>query len=157
MEQILEKALERALGSQGSIAQQFKACEETASAIMEYATTDVNGKKLTNPEEITGKLNLFLPVIDALFDRVPHVPQGILALASALVRLGLQTGHLVTENPMKGWYTEGPSGEPTQVYLSYTAPEELTHQMPDYLKEKRKAIRQSLNLDEQATAGSKRR
>ena len=29
--------------------------------------------------------------------------------------------------------------------------------MPDYLKEKRNEIRQSLNLDEQATAGSRRR
>ena len=152
MERILEKAFE----GLGPREQQFLACEKMASAITEYAITDVNGKRIKDSEVITGKLNLFLPVIDALFDRVPHVPQGILALASALVRLGLQTGHLVTENPMKGWYTEGPSGEPTQVYLYYTAPEELTHQMPDYLKEKRKAIRQSLNLDEQATAGSRR-
>ena len=157
MEQILEKALERALVSQGPIAQQFKACEETASAIMEYATTDVNGKKLTNPEEITGKLNLFLPVIDALFDRVPHVPQGILALASALVRLGLQTGHLVTENPIEHWYADIPGGFPTPIYFFWEAPEYLTYQIPDRLKEKRNEKLQSLNQDKQATAGSRRR
>ena len=152
MERILEKAFE----GLGPREQQFLACEKMASAITEYAITDVNGKRIKDSEVITGKLNRFLPVIDALFDQVTHVPQGTLALASSLVALGLQTGHLVTENPMKNWY-EGPSGEPTQVYLYYAAPEYLTDQMPDYLKEKRNEIRQSLNLDEQATAGSRRR
>ena len=152
MERILEKAFE----GLGPREQQFLACEKMASAITEYAITDVNGKRIKDSEVITGKLNRFLPVIDALFDQVSYLPQGNLAEVSSLVRLGLQTGHLVTENSMKGWYTEGPSGEPTQVYLYYTAPEELTYQMPDYLKEKRNEIRQSLNLDEQATAGSRR-
>ena len=154
MDRTLEKSLE-GLGPRG---QQFGCYENIASAITEYATTNViNGKRITDPKVITGKLNQLLPVIDALFDQVSYLPQGNLAEVSSLVRLGLQTGHLVTENSMKGWYTEGPSGEPTQVYLYYTAPEELTYQMPDYLKEKRNEIRQSLNLDEQATAGSRRR
>ena len=154
----MEKSVEIFLQSKGPREQEFMVFEKMASAITKYATTNViNGKRITDPEVITGKLNQLLPVIDALFDQVSYLPQGNLAEVSSLVRLGLQTGHLVTENSMKGWYTEGPSGEPTQVYLYYTAPEELTYQMPDYLKEKRNEIRQSLNLDEQATAGSRRR
>lgn len=154
----MERSLEKSLEGLGPRGQQFMAFEKMASAITEYATTNViNGKRITDPKVITGKLNRFLPVIDALFDQVSYLPQGNLAEVSSLVRLGLQTGHLVTENPMEGWYTDAPYGQPTQVYLYYTAPEELTYQMPDYLKEKRNEIRQSLNLDEQATAGSKRR
>ena len=154
MERILEKSLEGV----GPSEQQFMAFEKMASAITEYATTNViNGKRITDPKVITGKLNQFLPVIDALFDQVTYLPQYAAAESSSLVRLGLQTGHLVTENPIENWYTDFPYGQPTQVYLYYTAPEELTYQMPDYLKEKRNEIRQSLNLDEQATAGSRRR
>lgn len=154
MERILEKAFE----GLGPREQQFMAFEKMASAITEYATTNViNGKRITDPKVITGKLNQFLPVIDALFDQVTYLPQYAAAESSSLVRLGLQTGHLVTENPIENWYTDFPYGQPTQVYLYYTAPEELTYQMPDYLKEKRNEIRQSLNLDEQATAGSRRR
>ena len=156
----MEKSVEIFLQSKGPREQEFVACEKMASVIyrqVELATTDVNGKRLTNPEEITEKLNRFLPMIDELFDQASYVPQGIIATESSFVKLGLQTGHLVTENPIENWYTDFPYGEPTQVYLYYTAPEELTYQMPDYLKEKRNEIRQSLNLDEQATAGSRRR
>ena len=153
MDRIYEKVLEGV----GPSEQQFLACEKMASAITEYATTDVNGERITDSEVITEKLNRFLPVIDALFDRVSYLPYGSLAEASSLVRLGLQTGHLVTENPIENWY-DGLSGQPTEVYLYYKAPEYLTDQMPDYLKEKRNEIRQGLlNLDEQATAGSRRR
>ena len=155
----MEKSVEIFLQSKGPREQEFVACEKMASVIyrqVELATTDVNGKRLTNPEEITEKLNRFLPMIDELFDQASYVPQGIIATESSFVKLGLQTGHLVTENPIENWYTDFPYGEPTQVYLYYTAPEELTYQMPDRLKEKRNEIRRSLNLDEQATAGSRR-
>ncbi len=138
-------------------AKEFMCYENTARNIIEFVTTDVKGEKLTDQEEITRRLNGVSSLIDALFDQVTYLPQYAAAERSSLVRLGLQTGHLVTENPMEGWYTDFPYGKPTQVYLYYTAPEELTYQMPDYLKEKRNEIRQSLNLDEQATAGSKRR
>lgn len=154
----MERSLEKSLEGLGPRGQQFRCYENIASAITEYATTNViNGKRITDPKVITGKLNQLLPVIDALFDQVTYLPQYAAAESSSLVRLGLQTGHLVTENPIENWYTDFPYGQPTQVYLYYTAPEELTYQMPDYLKEKRNEIRQSLNLDEQATAGSRRR
>lgn len=151
----MEKIFEKFLESQGE--QEFMACEEMASVIIEKATTDVNGKRLTNPEEITEKLNRFLPMIDVLFDQAPYVPQGIVAESSPFVKLGLQTGHLVTENPVETWYTDAPYGQPTEIYLYWKAPEELTYQMPDYLKEKRNEKLQSLNQDTQATADSRRR
>ena len=154
----MEKSVEIFLQSKGPREHEFMVFEKMASAITKYATTNViNGKRITDPEVITGKLNRFLPMIDELFDQCSYVPQGIVAESSSFVRLGLQTGHLVTENPIENWYTDFPYGEPTQVYLYYTAPEELTYQMPDRLKEKRNEIRRSLNLDEQATAGSRRR
>ena len=155
----MEKSVENFLQSKGPEEQVFMAFEKMANVIIEQvelATIDANGKRLTNPEEITGRLNQFLPMIDELFDQVPYVPQGIVAESSSLVKLGLKTGHLVTENPIENWYTDLPYGQPTQIYLYWEAPKELTYQMSDHLKEKRKAIRQSLNLDEQSTASSRR-
>lgn len=154
----MEKSVEEFLESQGPEEQVFMSFEKMASTITKLATTDViNGERLTDPEKITERLNQLLPWIDSLFDEVSYVPQGIVAESSSLVKLGLKTGHLVTENPIENWYTDAPYGKPTQIYLYYTAPEGLTYRMPDYLKEKRKAIRQGLNPDEQATAGSRRR
>ena len=156
----MEKSVEIFLQSKGPREQEFVACEKMASVIyrqVELATTDVNGKRLTNPEEITEKLNRFLPMIDELFDQASYVPQGIVATESSFVKLGLQTGHLVTENPIENWYADAPGGHPTPIYFFWEAPRELTYQMSDHLKEKRNEIRRSLNLDEQATAGSRRR
>lgn len=156
----MEKSVENFLQSKGPEEQVFMAFEKMANVIIEQvelATTDVNGKRLTNPEEITEKLNRFLPMIDVLFDQASYVPQGIVAESSSFVKLGLQTGHLVTENPVETWYTDAPYGQPTEIYLYWKAPEELTYQMPDYLKEKRNEKLQSLNQDTQATADSRRR
>ena len=154
----MEKIFEKFLESKGE--QEFMACEKMASVIIEQvelATTDVNGKRLTNPEEITEKLNRFLPMIDELFDQASYVPQGIVAPESSFVKLGLQTGYLVTENPIEHWYADIPGGFPTPIYFFWEAPEYLTYQIPDRLKEKRNEKLQSLNQDKQATAGSRRR
>lgn len=125
-------------------AQEFMCYENIAKDITNYVNYGVNGKQ-SSDEDKESKLAIVRPIIDGLFDTVTYVPQYAIAYKSSLVNLGLHTGHLVTENPMENWYSDAPYGTPTQVYVYYTAPEELVTNIPDYLKEKRNNILESLN------------
>lgn len=138
--------MENLVESCGSIetAQEFMCYENIAKSITKFVNFGVDGKLVSDEIKESREADV-RPLVDNLFDRVTYVPQFSMASRSTLVELGLHTGHLVTENPMENWYTDAPYGTPTQVYLYYTAPEELVTNIPDYLKEKRSNILESLN------------
>lgn len=128
-------------------AQKSMCLEKAARSIIEYVCYTIEGERISDEKIVEERIHSIIPLIDSLFEQVTLIPQGILAYESSLVGLGLKTGHLVTENPMDNWY-EGPTGNPTQIYLYCVAPEELTYQMPDYLKEKRNSILESIGKKE---------
>lgn len=117
-------------------AQEYMCYEKIARSISEYIHYNYDGTGISDKELIKNKIGDVREIVDTLFDQVTFIPQYATACESTLVKLGLETGHLVTENPMDNWY-ENPIGEPTIVYLYYTAPEGLVCKLPDYLKEKR--------------------
>ena len=125
-------------------AQEFMCYENIAKDITNYVNYGIDGRP-SNDEVRESKERTVRPLVDALFDRVTYVPQYSAAYRSELVKLGLHTGHLVTENPMDNWYSDAPHGTPTQIFVYYTAPEELVTNIPDYLKEKRNNILESLD------------
>lgn len=133
--------------SDWATAQKFMCYEKTARNITEYIYYNFDGERIIDDNIIRSRIEEVRPLIDVLFDQVTFLPQYNMACDSTLVKLGLKTGHLVTENSIDNWY-EFPNGNPTEVYLYYTAPEGLVYQIPDYLKEKRKLILGSLGKKE---------
>lgn len=128
-------------------AQEYMCYEKIARGISEYIYYNYDGTPTINKEEVKNKIDDMREIVDTLFDQVTFIPQYATACESTLVKLGLETGHLVTENPMDNWY-EYPTGEPTIIYLYYTAPEGLVYKLPDYLKEKRISKIEAINKKE---------
>lgn len=117
-------------------AQEYMCYEKIARSINEYIHYNFDKTPTISKEEVKNKIDDVREIVDTLFDQVTFIPQYAIACESTLVKLGLETGHLVTENPMDNWY-ENEEGKPTLIYLYYTAPEGLDYLLPDYLKEKR--------------------
>lgn len=124
-------------------AQEFMCYERIAKDIINYVNYGIDGRS-SNDEVREIKERTVRPVVDGLFDSISYVPQYAIAYQSELVKLGLHTGHLVTENPMENWYSDAPYGTPTQVFVYYTAPKELVTNIPAYLRKKRNNFLKSL-------------
>ena len=124
--------------------------EGLARKILDYAQYEESGALVSDKKEVARRIEKFRPIADVIFDIVTDVPQ--YNQYSSLARLGLETGHLVTENPIEGWRDDilDPKSEPTKIYLynDPTAPEWLIKdsKMPEYLRNKREVALANNNV-----------